>query len=64
MLKYQSPAHNRHTHSSPQIDSMFLMAKLTATAQNQQPNEQDQIHSIRNLGRYLFEEEEESELTF
>jgi hypothetical protein len=58
MLKYKSSANYRHSTSSPQIDSMFLMAKLSTVATiSALQTEKDQIDSIRSLGKYLLGEE-------
>lgn len=64
MLKYQS-TNGKHSQSSPQIDLLFSMAKMTtASKQPRLPSEKEQIDSIRNMGKYLFHEETDSTVTF
>jgi hypothetical protein len=64
MLKYQS-ANGKHSPSSPQVDLLFSMAKLTATPNHPRlPSEKEQINSIRTMGKYLLHEETDSTVTF
>lgn len=56
MLKYQT-TNGKHSLSSPQIDLLFSMAKMTtASKQPRLPSEKEQMDSIKTMGKYLFHE--------
>jgi hypothetical protein len=64
MLKYQSTG-DRHTTSSPIINSAIFMARFTpSTLKPHLPSEKDQIQSIRHISKILYEDQSDSTVTF